>query len=69
MLITRISQLTGKVSTLDLDVTPEQMLRFDMRRENREYVQDIFSNLTAPEREFILSGITPEEWDNQFNSL
>ena len=68
MKITRISQLTGNISTLDLDVTIEQMFRFEMRLVNGEYIQDIFSNINAAEREFILTGITPEEWSNQFDS-
>lgn len=70
MKITRISQLTGKIHTLELDVTENQMNRFDNRRETGEYLQDIFSNLSAPQREFILTGITPKEWESnfQFNS-
>ena len=63
MQITRISQLTGKVTTLELDVTEEQMIRFENRRENGEYVQTIFPHLSLSDREFILSGITNEEWE------
>jgi hypothetical protein len=66
MLITNISQLSGKETTMELDVTYEQMERFENRRQNGEYVQTIFPNLTAPEREFILSGITPTEWEQMF---
>jgi hypothetical protein len=51
---------------MELDVTYEQMERFENRRQNGEYVQTIFPNLTAPEREFILSGITPTEWEQMF---
>lgn len=68
MLITNISQLSGKEHTMDLDITEEQMERFYNRRENGEYVQTIFPNLTAPEREFILTGITPTEWTQMFGS-
>jgi len=28
--------------------------------------QEAFSNLSDNEREFIMTGITPEEWDNVF---
>lgn len=67
MQVTRTSQLTGVTHTMDLDVTKEQLDRFEVRRETGEYVQNIFNNLSASEREFILSGITPDEWDKTFN--
>jgi hypothetical protein len=67
MQITRTSQLTGNTHTLNLNVTPEQMERFENRVINGEYVQTIFPNLPKEEREFILTGITPEEWEKTFN--
>jgi hypothetical protein len=66
MLITRTSQLSGKTTTLNLDVTQEQIERFDMRLITGEYVQTIFPELPKEEREFILTGITPQEWDSIF---
>lgn len=62
MLITRISMLSGKTHQMDLDVTEEQMMRF----KEGELVQNVFPNLSPEEREFILSGSTPEEWDEAF---
>jgi hypothetical protein len=67
MQITKTSQLTGKTHTLELDVTKEQMERFENRIANREYVQTIFPHLEAKYREFILTGITPQEWNETFN--
>jgi hypothetical protein len=66
MEVTRVSQLTGKKTTLELDVTEEQMIRFENRKANGEYVQTIFSHLSPSDREFILSGITNEEWIKNF---
>ena len=66
MKVTRISQLSGKKHTIDMDVTKEQLERFDKRRETGEYVQTIFPDLSKELREFILTGITPEEWDEVF---
>ena len=60
MLITRISQLTGKQNTMDLNVTERQMLDY---RSGKGLLQNVFPNLTPSEREFIKSGITPQEWD------
>jgi hypothetical protein len=66
MQITNISNLSGKEHTMELDVTIEQLERFENRRETGEYVQTIFPHLTKGEREFLLTGITPTEWDNMF---
>jgi hypothetical protein len=68
MLVTNTSQLSGKETTLELDITEEQLERFYNRRENGEYVQTIFPNLTPAEREFLLTGISPIEWENIFGS-
>jgi len=66
MLVTNISQLSGKETTLELDITHEQLERFENRRANGEYVQTIFPHLTPAEREFLLTGITPIEWNDIF---
>ena len=66
MEVTRVSQLTGKKTTLELDVTEDQMIRFENRKVNGEYVQTIFPHLSPSDREFILSGITNEEWIKSF---
>ena len=57
--ITRISRLTGKAHRMDLDITIEQLVNYNAG----EKVQKAFPNLSAAEREFILSGITAEEWE------
>ena len=60
MLVTKISQLSGKVHTMDLDITVEQVNSYSS---GRIKVQDAFPHLKPHEREFILTGITEEEWD------
>jgi hypothetical protein len=63
MLITRRSMISGIERTMDLPVTEEQMQRYF----NRDgYIQDIFRNLSADQREFIKTGITAEEWEETF---
>jgi hypothetical protein len=59
MNITRTSLLTKVTRTRDINVTPEQMARYEAGMK----IQDAFPHLNADDREFILSGITPEEWD------
>jgi len=59
MQITRTSQYSGKVHTLDIDVTEEQLKVW----EDGMAIQRAMPNVPAAMREFILSGITPEEWE------
>jgi hypothetical protein len=63
MKITRTSSFTGITRTMDLfGVTEAQMRAF----ENGALVQRAFPQLTSAEREFILTGITDDEWNTVF---
>jgi hypothetical protein len=63
MLVTMISTLSGNESTMDIDVTLEQLVRIKQRK---ELIQNIVPHLSPDEREFLKSGITPQEWDDMF---
>jgi hypothetical protein len=63
MLIMRISMLSGEVNEMDLDITPAQLESYELFG---VLLQDAFPNLSPDEREFIKTGITPEEWDDAF---
>jgi hypothetical protein len=63
MLLTRIDPFTGKTNEMTLDVTREQMNEFEKPGHMRRNVQEIFPHLSPDEREFLLTGITPESWD------
>ena len=63
MKITRKSPLTGIETTMDLDITEDQMERYCVRE---GLIQDIFPNLSPTEREFIHTGYTQEDWDKIF---
>ena len=62
MLITRTSKVSGVERTIDLPITQDQLENWY----NGMPIQDAFPNLVASEREFILSGINDEEWNNMF---
>lgn len=47
---------------MDLPVTQHQMDRW----EAGELIQNVMPNLTAEQREFLISGTTPAEWDRLF---
>jgi hypothetical protein len=53
---------TGKVHTLDIDVTPQQIKRW----ESGEYIQHVMPHLSTADRVFIITGSTREEWDKAF---
>lgn len=63
MEITRRSMFTGKIHTMDLDVTPYEIDRYLIEG---ELLQDAFPGLNAADREFIKSGITCDEWKEYF---
>lgn len=63
MLIERKSIFSGNVNVMDIDVTPMQVASW----EQGELVQNAMPNLSADEREFIMTGITPAEWNEMFN--
>ena len=60
MLIERTSPFTGKTNTMDIDVTWWQYQNWI----DGMLIQHAMPNISADEREFIMTGITPEEWDH-----
>jgi hypothetical protein len=62
MLIERFSPFTGERRVRDLPITQEQLDDWL----SGTLIQKAFPHLSASEREFILSGITDDEWDELF---
>lgn len=62
MIIVRKSPVTGKVNQLNIDITFEQ---YDSWA-NGELIQDAMPDITEDEREFIISGCTPEDFNFLF---
>lgn len=62
MLIVRRSMFTGKTHSMDLPVTIDQIRMW----ENGVLIQNAFPHLSPGEREFIKTGVTPQEWDETF---
>ena len=63
MLVTRRSPFSKTENTRELDITPEQLARYE---QGNELIQNVFPNLSPEHREFIMTGITPEEWEASF---
>ena len=63
MLITRISPFSGNTISLDIAVTQAQLDAWA----SGTLIQDAMPNLSADEREFIMTGITAQEWEDMFS--
>lgn len=59
MIITRRSPFSGAENRMDVPVTEAELSRL----ESGETVQKVVPHLSADHREFLISGITPTEWD------
>lgn len=66
MIITKRSMISGNIHDMDIPLTEEQYEEGLNNKANGALIQDAFPTLTDEQREFILTGITPEEWDATF---
>lgn len=62
MKITRTSMISGLTRTMEIQVSQEQLDAW----EGGVLIQNAMPHLTDSEREFILSGITDDEWDSLY---
>jgi hypothetical protein len=59
MEFTRISIISQQETTRDLPITPEQLAKWKAGA----FVQDAFPHLSPEDREWFLTGIIKEEWE------
>lgn len=59
----KVSVATGRTNSMDIPIT-----QYDLDQHNASgyHIQESFPFLTADQREFLLSGTTPEEWQELF---
>lgn len=57
--IKKTSPLSGDENEMEIDVTQEQLDRWMAG----ELIQDVMPHLTKEEREFIMTGYIPEDWE------
>ena len=65
MIVTRRNSLSGKIHSMDLPITFEQIAAWKAGG----LVQDVFPDLDPVDREFIINGITPEDWEYRFGGI
>jgi len=62
MLIKRKSIISGNINSMVLPITGDQLDRWT----GGELIQDVFPDLEIDQREFLMTGITAEEWNRTF---
>ena len=62
MKTTRVSSYSGTERTKDLNVTQEQLDRW----KNGEHIQKVMPDISPEDREFIMTGMTGDEWNELF---
>jgi hypothetical protein len=65
MIVTMESKLTGKVNYMDIPVSVERLNAY-FSGGRKGYIQNWFPELSADQREFLITGSTPEEWEAAF---
>jgi len=64
MKITKTSPFSGLTNVMDINITQEQYLAWL----DGTLIQNAMPNISADEREFIMTGITPSEWEENFGA-
>ena len=62
MIIKKKSMFSGEWNTMDIPVTQSQIDDW----ESGTLIQDAMPNVSADDREFLKTGVTPEEWTDTF---
>lgn len=63
MLIKRQFMMTGVIHEMDLPITNEQLVEWL----SGSLIQNAMPHLSPEQREFMMTGIIPEEWDAEFH--
>lgn len=66
MLIKMTSKLTGQLNVMDIPLTETEFEAAMATWKRGSLVQEAFPTLTKDEREFLMTGSTPEEWNEVF---
>jgi hypothetical protein len=62
-LIKAKSSLSGKEHTREIPIKPEDLDRW---QKSQRPIQEVAPYLSADDREFLISSLTPEEWNAAF---
>jgi hypothetical protein len=62
--LTRTSALTGQENSMDIPMSISEFTKASNNWNSGVLIQDAFPTLSEDIREFIMSGITPSEWED-----
>jgi hypothetical protein len=65
MIIQRKSPLTGELNSREIDICQSQIDAWD----GGMLIQDAMPDVSKDDREFIMSGSTPVDWDKMFGGF
>lgn len=65
-LVRKASQLTGKLTEMLIGINFNDFVKAFDAWDAGELIQNAFPTLSADEREFIKTGISPQEWEAMF---
>ena len=62
MKLMQVSIWSGELNSMELSIDADAYCQGVELMKQGKLIQDVFPQLSATEREFILSGMTPDEW-------
>jgi hypothetical protein len=65
-IITRRSPFTGKINHMEIPLSHSEFEKRVTLWQTGMLIQNAFPMLSADQREFIKTGITPQEWEEMF---
>jgi hypothetical protein len=65
MLITKFSPHSMRDNTREMDVSQSQLDAWKAG----ELIQNVMPNLSPDDREFLMTGLTPEDWEEMFPDI
>ena len=69
-LIRRTESISGLQAIMEINASAQEIYAWmNTERYKRPLVQDAFPDLTKEEREFLITGLTPERWREVFGSF
>jgi len=69
MIFTKTSVFSGKANSMELPITEQQYDEWmAYPRHERPFVQHSFPQLNPEQREFLINGVTPDEWLEAFGT-
>jgi hypothetical protein len=66
VLLERVSMFTGRTNTMEIPLSVDEFHAGVDAWQSGTLIQNAFPTLDAGLREFIKTGVTPEEWDETF---